>query len=381
MRNTLKKLFVFDMLYAFLVAALAVMVPLYLIDIGVDVISIGAILSLLPLMYMFLRIVFASIADQIGTKMVEILESVAMIAAILIYSLSRSAPGFALGSFTEGVRDAGFWATARTDIKHANGKRDFGNALAYFVGIRHLADGFGRISIGILIVYLSFQTSFFLLFVLSLIMFGLLLTINKNPFRKFPGTKIILKKIFHKRSWCFWHNSLGLTTQQVIPNVLLTFILPLYLYSNLQLNYLTTAIVIGLYSLITALANLAVLKLRLSINKLLLLVLFMVPAFLFIPYLGANPLLAIVVLGIGSGCGNILSEYILSDKLKNCKNLSTEIGITFIPLRISEFLFMFLGGLVILAFGYEPLFYVCALLTVIYVIYAKEVLKFCSCKV
>lgn len=139
MRNTLKKLLLVDMLYAFIAAALAVMVPIYMVEIQIDVAKIGIILSLIPLAFMLMRVLFAAVADQVGTKTVEVLESIAALAAIIIYALSSSARAFAVAQLGEGVRDAGFWATARTDALDINGKKHLADVFGLLVGLRQLA--------------------------------------------------------------------------------------------------------------------------------------------------------------------------------------------------------------------------------------------------
>jgi MFS family permease len=303
------------------------------------------------------------------------MESVAMVIAIVIYAFSRSAQGVAIGQFTEGIREAGFWATARTDVIKAGQRREAAKSLAYFAGLRQLADGFGRFSVGFLVFYFSFQTSLTFLFILSLLMLILVFTINKNPFKRLPRDKEVIKKIFHRRSKKFWYNAFGLTAQQIIPNILLAFLLPLYAYSFLGFDYYATAAVVAVFSLVTAAANLAALKLRMGLNSLLFFTLMKVPAFVLIPFVGPDIMPLVIVLAIGSGCGNILSEYVLTSQVSRLKDISTEIGVIYLPLRVSEFLFMSVGGLVILIHGYDLLFYACGLLTVIYVLFAKGVLK------
>ncbi|GEM_PF-2465995 len=375
MRNTLKKLFLIDMLYAFIASSLAVMVPLYLIDIELDVVSIGLLLSIVPLSFMFLRLLFASVADTVGTKTVEVLESIATIAAIMIYVFSSSARGFAVAQFGEAVRDAGFWATARTDIVRANGKKHLDRAFAYLIGIRQLADGFGRIAIGFLILYFSFQVSFYIMFVLSLLMLVLILTINKNPFCGFPIAKILVKKIFHKRSKTFWVDSFGIAMQQLVPAVLMAFLLPLYVYSVLDFGYSGTAAVLAVFSIVTAAANLLAVKYNFSKYTLLFSVLMIVPALILIPYLGELIIIPVLVIGIGTGCGNILTERLVSKDVSRSKNISTEVGAIYFPYMVLASLFIGFGGLAIENWGYLSMFYLCAFIMLYYVIYVRTLLK------
>jgi MFS family permease len=375
MQAALKKLFLMDMLYAFVAAALAVMIPLYLVDIDMDVMSIGLIISIIPLGYMLMRLLFASIVDQVGTKSVEVVESLATIVAIAIYALSESAQMFAVAQFSEGVREAGFWATARTDIILNKGKEKMERAFAYLLGFRLFADGMGRVAIGIIIIYLSFQTSLALLFMISIIMLVIMLTINKNPYKGFPVESVVIKRIFHKRSRHFWYHSLGIGLQQVIPAVLLAFLLPLYLYSHLGFDYQTTGALLAVFSLLTGAANLLLVKYGVSTSAILFIVLMMVPALVLAPYAGDAVLAPIIVMALGSGAGNILSERMVANEVEKRKDKATEISTLQFPFMVGQFIFIALGGAVIAAWGFMPVFILCAFITLYFVVYAQHIFK------
>ena len=80
------------------------------------------------------------------------------------------------------------------------------------------------------------------------------------------------------------------------------------------------------------------------------------PALALFPFAGKDILPLLVLLAFGTGCSNIVAEYILVDQVYRSKDVSTEIGVLYIPLRLAEFLFLSLGGLVIADFGYGPPF-------------------------
>jgi MFS family permease len=370
MRTTLKKLFFLDMLYGFIASALAVLVPLYMLEINLNIAEIGILISLIPLVFMLMRLLFASISDQTGTKTVEVLESVATIAAIAIYILSRSARGFAMAQFGEGVRDAGFWATARADIVNLNGKKNLAEIFALFVGLRQLADAIGRLSVGVLLLFLTFQQSFELLFVLSLLMLVLVLTINKNPFTGFPSPRTLLKQITRKRPHIFWQHAWSIALQMAVPSALIYFFLPLYFFSGLGLGYFDTALWIAILSLALAIANILAIKLHMSPTAKLFVVFMMVPAYLLLPFFGHNPLFPLILIGMGAGCGNVLSEKLVSRDVRRSRNIATEVSIIYLPYMLALFLMVFLGGLAVEMFGYIAVFNFFALVTFCYVLYA-----------
>ncbi|MDD5172413.1 MAG: hypothetical protein PHF60_05250, partial [Candidatus ainarchaeum sp.] len=99
----MKRLLALNMLYAFIVACLAVMVPLYLIEQKVDITAIGLILAIGPLTFLVIRVLFATIADEIGTKTIAFIYSASNLVAIALYALVISPLGFAAANLAEGV--------------------------------------------------------------------------------------------------------------------------------------------------------------------------------------------------------------------------------------------------------------------------------------
>lgn len=163
----MRKLLLVNVLYSFIVACLAVIVPLYLLEQKVDIALIGLILSAGPLSFLVIRILFATMADEIGTKTIAIIYSISNLAAIGLYALVISPLGFAAATVAEAVRASAFWAIARTEVIQRSGNGDAGHMLAHFSNMRQLADGIGRLCIGFILAALAFQGSFILFFVIS----------------------------------------------------------------------------------------------------------------------------------------------------------------------------------------------------------------------
>ncbi|MFH1685255.1 MAG: MFS transporter [Candidatus Micrarchaeota archaeon] len=369
------KLVIIHILYSFLAAAMAVLIPLYLVDQEVDIASIGIILSTIPLTFMLLRVVFASMADSIGTKTMGTIYSIANMLAIVIYSLTASSIGFIAGTMVEGVRNSGFWAISRTEVLFHNGKDKAANLLAYFGGVRQVADGFGRLSVGFLIAFLTFQKSFILLFALSFVMFVLIVSLNKWKLGNIAINKKMVKRILNNRPRSFWFNALGLTSMSITSNMLLAFLLPLYAYSHLGFSYEETGLMVALFSLLTGIIMMLVLKKHISGKKLMSATALMVPALIVFPFIGSNIIYLVFLLAIGNGCSIVLSEYILADAVSSSDEISTDIGLIYMPLRIAEFVFLFLGGFVIVSLGYAPLFFICSLCVLFFLLFARNHFK------
>ncbi|MFH0737244.1 MAG: MFS transporter [Candidatus Micrarchaeota archaeon] len=371
----LNRLLAAHMLYSFVAAALAVLVPLYLLEMDVDVAWIGVILSLGPISFMVVRITLASMADDIGTKAIAAFYSISNLFAIAIYLLFIAPLTFAIATFAEGIRASGFWAIARTEVFEFNGDHNPGETLARFSNMRQLADGLGRLCVGLLIAFVAFQGALIFLLALSVALLILALTSKE---RSIGGMKVdshLIKRIFKPRPASFWYSTILQLLIWLPYNMLFGFLLPLYLTSTLKMGYAEVGLTLAVLSIATAGFALLFVKLDLSKNALLALTAFSVPALVAFPLLGSAGLALLAVIAIGIGCVNIIGEYILVDQVYRSKDVSTDIGVLYAPLKIAEFFFLLLGGMVIGTSGYAPLFFVSALSIGLFVALGRSVLS------
>ncbi|MFH0884096.1 MAG: MFS transporter [Candidatus Micrarchaeota archaeon] len=373
--TSINRLMAVHMLYSFIVSALAVMVPLYLLEQKVDMAWIGLILSVGPLSFMIIRILLASMADEIGTKAIAVFYSVSNIIAVLFYLLFVSPLGFAFATLAEGVRASGFWAISRAEVFDANGRGNLGNVLARFSNMRQLADGLGRLAIGFMLAYLAFQGAFALILLISIALAILVLFSREKQNGKMHVDRNNMKRIFKKRPPTFWHAAVLQLFVWLPYNMLSGFLIPLYLIKSLDMGYQEVGITLALLSIATAAFALILMRIRLSKRTLFLLTLLSVPALVLMPLMGKDGLLLLVLLAIGTGATNIVGEYILVDQVYRSKDVNTDIGVLYAPLKVAEFTFLSMGGLVIANFGFTPLFFVLAASVALFVIFGRAVIK------
>ncbi len=373
--TTLSRLLSVNLLYSFIAAALSVMVPLYLVEREIDIASIGITLSVIPLTFMIMRVFFASIADGVGTRIIAFIYGIANLLAISIYGFTNTSLGFVAGTMMEGVRNSGFWAISRTEVVFQNGKKSAGKVLAYFGGIRQLADGFGRLSVGFLIAALAFGNTFLLLGALSFMMLMLIVSLNQWKLGEFVIDKKTLKRIFSNRPRSFWFNAFGLTSISITSNMLLQFLLPLYSRSFLGLTFEETGTLVAVFSLLSGAMMMVFLWKKISAKPLIALAAIMIPVLLLVPFAGDLIFFLVIILAIGNGASMIVAEYILADSVKDSGEISTDIGLIYMPLRLSEFIFLFCAGFIIAGFGYAPLFIICAACVAFFIIFARKYFK------
>jgi len=373
--KTVHTLIAINMVYSFIVAAMGMIVPLYLIDNGMDIAAVGLVLSIMPLGFMLIRMLFGSMADGSGTKTISIIYSIASIISIAIYSVAVVPIAFLIARFAESIRASGFWAIIRTDILSFDSGERAGNKLAFFGSLQRMADGVGRLAIGFMIAYFAYSGSFAILAALSVVLLLLVLSFNSGKTSNVELNIKTVRRIFSKRERSFWFNSLGITSVSLNLNILLGFLLPLFASAELGFAPEKIGLLLAILPVFSGIFMFLFLKMRLGGRALLLFTFLMAPALLLFPAVGQNVFPLVFILALGNGCANILAECILADAIKECKNISTEIAVLHMPLRISEFLFMSIGGAVIALFGFAPLFFACALLVGGFVLFAKEYVK------
>ncbi|MFA5050382.1 MAG: MFS transporter [Candidatus Micrarchaeia archaeon] len=370
----MKRLIAVNGLFTFISTCLAVIIPLYLLNNNFDLSTIGFILSIGPLSFLVLRLVFSVAADNLGTRHINILSSCSNAISIIVYAIANSPLFFGLGIIIEGIRNASFWAVARTDIIH-NTKEHLEEALARYAFIRQLFDGLARVFAGVFITYLAFEGSFLLLFILS-IAYMLLTMKSKNlKMQKRYEKMHFLDRIFKKRSFVFWHASLLELFFFLASNTLLVLLLPLYLKAGMNFSYEETGVMLAIFSL--AIATGAFVSMRWHLNKrgLIIVTFGMVPLLVLLPYFTSETILILVLIALANGCGYVVVEYIVMDQIYRSKDISTDLGVLFAPLKLGEFILFALSGVIINRFGFGAMFFICALSMALFVIFGLLALR------
>lgn len=187
------------------------------------------------------------------------------------------------------------------------------------------------------------------------------------------GASNILR-IFKRRPRTFWYAAILQMLVWLPFNALLCFLIPVYLVAGLGMGYAETGILLALLSL--AIGASAVLSMKWQLHKgaLLALTMLAAPALVILPFTGHDLLLPLLVLSVAIGASNIIAEYILVDQVFRSKDVSTDIGVLYGPLKAAEFVFLSLGGVVISWFGYLPLFIICGLCMALFVLLSLKMI-------
>ncbi|MGC8811985.1 MAG: MFS transporter, partial [Candidatus Aenigmatarchaeota archaeon] len=111
-----KKAFFIQGIDSFVSGILTILLPLLMLERGIDIIYIGLIYSALPIIFQTTRLAFAILSDFMGRKMFFILSGILRVFFNSIYYFAFSPLEFLFGKITEGVSSASLWAVNRAFI-------------------------------------------------------------------------------------------------------------------------------------------------------------------------------------------------------------------------------------------------------------------------
>ena len=377
MKNAFRNIMEINFLYSFIIAASATLLPLYLLERNVSVESIGFVMAATPITFLIFRLIFASLGDHIGNRPIFYANAVSQTIAIAIYWIATTPLMFAVGRLMDGVRNSAFWAVNRAEIFKTSDSAKVEKNSIKLMGIRSVGDAAGRIAIGLVVMYISFQNAYFGLGVIGL---GLFYLASKVPHEGHSGKKLMdgfAERIMKPRKRDFWLASVPLMFFGAIDYALFVFILPVYMNGVLKMDYFAVGSAMAWIStLFAAAVFLATTKhVKMRLNLLLTLALGALPlAMIFF----ADQLAFIVLISlfaIGWGMGNASYERIFVWATGKGKHVSTEGGVLMIPQRIAEVIFVAGAGAIAGAFGFEMVFILSSAITIIYVVIGLKFAK------
>lgn len=344
-----------NFIYMAIFSGLTILLPLYMAEKGFELESIGVILAIVPAVFLVVRTLLSVLADIAGTRLIFIVQSIAMAFSVFTYGIANTPLFFSFGKLFEGVSHSGFWSVIRTETYRVAPGTEEKSAL-YMQGIRNLGDVTGRIFIGIAIFYLSFSSALTGLLVAAIVLAFLSFQMKDKRIEKI-AVKQILQKLFMKRGKRFWIVAVIMGLLAIFYSPTWFFLYPLYLKA-IGMDILSIGILLAVYSLLSGIAIIYSAKKQWSPRRIALgtIVLGALP---FIWINQVNTYTVFLLLGLvalGDGLGRNLFERIIAAASKAGKAVSTDIALLHVPFRATEFLALASMGFLVNIFGYYQVF-------------------------
>jgi MFS family permease len=339
--------------------------------------EVGMILSVLPLVFLVARLVFAAIADYVGWLHIFLLANwPTAVGSIVIYYFANSAPIFLAGKIAEGLRESSYWAVIRTAIYQVAPNKA-GKEATKNNAVLWIATAVGSAVAGLSIGYFGFS--------LSLVLLALIASLVGIPvlmFRK-SSVKVDVKKngkafaalIPKGRTRLFWLGSAALMFNSLSVYPLVTLLLPAYMNLSLGYDYLTIGLLFLLYNAVAGAAAFFSLRRSLSAQLAAALTVLSVAASVFLTGSNAAFAVALLVLAFVRGYSIGYFEYTIIKVTRNSSNISVDIGLIHVPQRIAEFASLMFAGYLAQTVGYAPIFVFLGSCFGLYVLFPRSVIK------
>jgi len=359
--------------------ALTLIIPLLLLAKNANVAEIGIVVSAMPLVFLFARLLFAAIADNIGWSQIFLLANwPSTTFATLIYLFSNSVLGFAAGKIVEGLRDSSYWAVNRTAVFALSPNRRE-HEMTKINGVTWLATAVGSAAAGAGITYVGFSSTLGILTLVSAtvgIPALLLWKIWKMPSKPDISLRGFFSRLSPKgKNKDFWVVSVALMFYSFAVYPLITLLLPVFMSKQLGYSYLTIGFWFLVYNLLAAAITFLTVKLQLSLKRSILqsLIGFTVAAFLANSGMLFPALLC--ALAFVRGYSIAYFEHSVAKVAKNSSNISVDIGWLHVPMRLAEFSSVLASGFFVQMVGYAPVFAATGVAFVVYSFMTLKILK------
>lgn len=343
----------------FVAGALTLLIPLLLLAQNVNLAEIGLVVSVLPLVFLVARLLFAAVADRVGWSHIFFLVNwPTTLVATAIYYVANSLPAFLAGKITEGLRDASYWAVNRAaifDLSPGRAEKEAtrNNAVIW------LATAVGSAGAGLGIAYAGFSSTLLVLIVASTavgIPAGMLWKTRKPVLCKNREKKLGMALDPRGKSKAFWWASVALMFNSIATYPLLTLLLPVFMQVQLGYSYLLIGVLFMLYNVVASATTFLTLRLSLSLKRVIvqsaiafLASVFLTSSGLFFPAL-------LFALAFARGFGVAFFEHLVAKVAKDSQNVCVDIGWLHVPMRLAEFATVMTAGFAALAVGYAPVF-------------------------
>lgn len=354
----MKRILAITFLNYFISGGLTLAIPLLLLDRNVDLIEIGVVISVLPIVFMVVRLLMAIVADSKGWNRFYLLMNWPWtILSTFVYFIATSIPLFLLGKFLEALKESSYWAVSRTAIFSLAPKREEKTATRN-IAVLMLSTAVGSAVAGFGIATFGFSFTFSILILAAGFIAIPAALLWKIPKQNLKSSTPRFREIVNPRrkGRVFWLVSITSVFFSLAFFPLSNLLIPVFMVQQIGYDYLIIGIAYMLYNLIVSIVIIGTLRFSLGIRRVIL------QSFiaLFATFLLASSNYyffgLFLALAVAEGLGWAFYESIIAKATKDKPNVSVDIGLLIVPLRFAEFASVLYAGLIAQNIGYAPVF-------------------------
>jgi predicted MFS family arabinose efflux permease len=336
---------------------LTLTIPLLLLERKVDLIEIGVVISILPLFFMIIRLIFALAADLKGwNRFYLLINWPSALISTIIYFVANSIPIFLMGKIAEAFKESSYWAVNRTAIFSLSPEREEKEATRN-TAVSLFSTALGGAMAGFGMAYLGFSSTLGLLVIASaLIGFPAFFLWKMPKQNSLSSAKIRDLTNLKSRGRRFWSVSLIILFYSLARYPLITLLLPVFMSQQLGFSYTTIGIAYMTFNIIASIVALGTLRFALGAKRVVIQSVISLFALIFLANSNGFFFILLVALAITEGLGTGFFESIIARATKKKVSVSFDIGLLHVPMRLAEFSSVLYAGVVAQYFGYMPIF-------------------------
>jgi predicted MFS family arabinose efflux permease len=339
--------------------------------------EIGIVISVLPLVFLSVRLLFSALADQIGWSPLFILFNwPATVFSTAIYFLANSVPAFLFGKTVEGVKESAYWAVNRTAVFSLSPKKEEREATRINAVI-WVATAIGSAAAGVGIAYVGFSSTLGILVVGSAVMGIPAAMLWRSGRRdvKLNVPRLVTLLDPRGRDRVFWLVSLVLLFNSLATYPLVTLLLAAFMDQQLGYGYVSIGLAFMLYNLVASIVTFATLKTSLGSRRVVIQSLLALFATFLLARSGVFFPGLFLALAVTRGLGIGFFESIIAKVSKNRQTVSVDIGLLHVPTRFAEFASVLSAGFIVQSMGYAPVFVASGIFFTVFSVLSLYILK------
>jgi MFS family permease len=373
----MKRILAITFLNFFISGGLTLAIPLLLLDRNIDLIEIGLVISVLPIVFMVVRLLMAAVADSKGWNRFYLLMNWPWsLLSTIVYFIASSTSMFLLGKVLEAFKESSYWAVTRTAIFSLSPKQEE-KASTRNIAVLSFGTAVGSAVAGFGIATFGFSLTFGILIMVAGFIAIPAALLWKTPKQNFKLKKLQFGEIVNlgRKRRLFWLVSMTSVFFSLSFYPLLNLLLPVFMVQEIGYDYLTVGLAYMMYTFVASIVIFATLRFPISIKR----VILQSSIALFATFLLASSnyyfFALLLALAVAEGLGTVFYESIIAKATKNSSNVSIDIGMLIIPLRFAEFGSVLYAGLIAQNLGYAPVFASSGIFFAIFSVLAFQLLR------
>jgi len=196
--SRVKKIFAIQIVNSIITGILTITLPLLMKERDIDIVQMGLIFSVMPMIFQLTRLSFGVLSDFLGRKIFLVFNSVLALLSNITYYFAYSPLSYASGKIAEGVKDGSLWAVNRASVLDEESEMRW--RLVQLRTFSSLFEAVGTVASGFLIAWFLFSNTILLTVAMSAVLMPISFSLSESRRSKFSFSEVLRSLDFRNRT-------------------------------------------------------------------------------------------------------------------------------------------------------------------------------------